>query len=324
MGEPNPPMLSPGLMKRFRLIRYAIYVLVIAVLFLVKGTRHLDVWKSHLFGPVDNDLVLSGTELAPELIQRVTMVYRRDYPQTNLEFRDGGTAQALEDLLRGECDVAFLIRSPLPREQEIFRAATGDSVYYQTIALGGIALLRNTKSLRTYIRPQELQALLRAKSDPGSFQSIYAPDPNSGLWFAFMDQLWADRKVPEVEEKVVYLANEAQVIQAILNDSEAVGVVSTLSTPLADLPDGVESIALRVDAEGPDRRPLREEIAEGRYPFYHHLYASICGGGNAQARKFLTYLSSDSGQRVIERAGFLPQRRVLREVHLSKKSIGEK
>jgi len=100
--------------------------------------------------------------------------------------------------------------------------------------------------------------------------------------------------------------------------------VSTLSTPLADLPDGVESIALRVDAEGPDRRPLREEIAEGRYPFYHHLYASICGGGNAQARKFLTYLSSDSGQRVIERAGFLPQRRVLREVHLSKKSIGEK
>jgi ABC-type phosphate transport system substrate-binding protein len=311
-------------MKRFRLIRYAFYVLVIAVLFLLRGTSRLEVWKNHLFGPVKNDLVLSGTELAPELIQHLTTSYRRDYPEIKLEFRGGGSARALDDLLHGDADVAFLIRPPLPREQEIFRAATGDSVDYQAIALGGIALLRNTASQPAHLRPQDLRTLLGGQSTPGSFRRVYAPDPNSGLWTAFEDQLYEGGKAPEWKGKVVFLADEESVVEAILNDPEAMGVVSTLNTHLADLPEGIGTISLRVDAEGPNREPLREEIADGSYPFYHYLYAGLRGDGNVQARKFLSYLSSDSGQRGVERAGYLPQRRVLREVHLSRKAIGEK
>jgi ABC-type phosphate transport system substrate-binding protein len=262
--------------------------------------------------------------LAPELIQHLTTSYRRDYPEIKLELRGGGSARALDDLLHGDADVAFLIRPPLPREQEIFRAATGDSVDYQAIALGGIALLRNTASQPAHLRPQDLRTLLGGQSTPGSFRRVYAPDPNSGLWTAFEDQLYEGGKAPEWKGKVVFLADEESVVEAILNDPEAMGVVSTLNTHLADLPEGIGTISLRVDAEGPNREPLREEIADGSYPFYHYLYAGLRGDGNVQARKFLSYLSSDSGQRGVERAGYLPQRRVLREVHLSRKAIGEK
>lgn len=322
MREPDAPMLSAGFMKRFRLIRYAIYVLVIAVLFLARGTSVMDKWNERLFPSEDGALVLSGTLLAPTLIQNLTDAYQRDYPELELVGLGGGTARALQDLLDGTADIAFLIRPPNSLEHEIFRDATGDTIDYHVIALGAVAFVRNSTSPRSQLRPQELRALLRGQS-PDHMDRIYAPDPNSGLWDALGSRLWKNDEIPERIDNVVFVADEEQVIEAILRDPGAVGVVSTLHTNPTELPPELKILALRTESDELARMPFLEEIADGSYPLHHYLYAGLREGGDVQARKFITYLTSDSGQRGIERAGFLPQRRVLREVHLSKKAIGE-
>lgn len=310
-------------MKRFRLIRYSIYILVIGALFVARGTDVLDSWRERVLVGSEGQLILSGAQLAPDLTAVLIDAYRRDYPDLDVVVRGGGTAHALEDLLQGETDVAFLIREPSPQEHEIFRAATGDTIAYHTVAVGGIAFLQSSSRPYLSVDCNEVRALLRGKDSP-RIERIYAPDPNTGLWASLGRQLWEGCEVPQHEVNVVFLADEKQVMEAVSNDHEALGVVSTISVDPTILPPGLNAVAVEVDPGESSYLPLREEIAQGQYPFYHYLYAGLRRGGDAQARKLVTYLTSDSGQRTVERAGYLPQRRVLREVHLSKKAVGER
>jgi hypothetical protein len=69
--------------------------------------------------------------------------------------------------------------------------------------------------------------------------------------------------------------------------------------------------------------PGYEEIAYGEYPLIHHLIAACRAGGSIEGSMFVTYLTSDRGQRQIERAGVLPARHTLREIVLTRGPIGK-
>ena len=69
-------------------------------------------------------------------------------------------------------------------------------------------------------------------------------------------------------------------------------------------------------------RPGYEKIGYGEYPLFHYLYAACLANGSVRGAMFVTYLTSDRGQRQVERAGFLPARQTSRRIVITRHPLG--
>lgn len=309
-----------GIRLPWRQARLLLYLLVVAGLFLARGDIGWDALFPRSPAAAGDTLVVAGRDLAPGLIDRLVAVYRRDYPGLDIVVRSGGTNHALEDLLDGRADVAFLVRPPRAEEQDLFRSVAGDSALWFSVALGGVALLTAGSADPGPVTGRDLRRRLDG-TDASRFARVYAPDPNRGLWDAFTASLGTSAEDPEAGTGIVFLEDEAAILSAVRADPGALGVASTLALP-EPLPPGVAVVGVG-DAPGNAVLPTFEDIALGEYPLIHALVASCPSRGDVQGAKFVTFLTSGPGQRQVERAGFVPALRYLREVVLTTRRVGD-
>jgi DNA-binding transcriptional LysR family regulator len=303
----------------WHLLRWMVYMIIIVVLLLVRDQTDWESLKRRLTSPAPGtgQLRLAGDDLAPGLIAGLVTFYGRDYPDLTIELRGGGTTPALEDLANGRADVAFLYRPPTREESAIFHAARVDSIVVHRVALAPVLLLRSTAAADTAVSRTSLDAFLRT-GRTADFARLYAPDPNTGLWPALLDSLGADPD--QTRHGVVFLADEASVIEATRADSVAVGVVSGFTHAFDAPPDGLRVLTV-LFADGP-ARPDPISVATARYRLHHPLLAASLRAGSVEGAMFVTHLTSGRGQRQVERLGFLPARRVLREIILTTEPVG--
>jgi ABC-type phosphate transport system substrate-binding protein len=303
----------------WRQARVLVYLIVIAALFLARGNVR---WKALFPGGragAGDTLVVAGRDLAPGLVDRLAAVYHKDYPSLVLVITGGGTNRALEDLINGRANVAFLVRPPSAREQGLFQSVAGDSAVWFPVALGGIALVAGGAGPDSVTR--EDVADLGEGRAPSRFHRVYAPDPNRGLWDALLTSLGKPPEDPPAGSAVVFLKDEAAVLDAVRSDPEAVGLASTLALP-EPFPSGV--FMMRAGrGHGEAVLPTYETIASGGYPLIHDLYAACRGTGDIQGSKFVTHLTGGPGQRQVERAGCVPALLYLREVVLTDHPLGQ-
>ncbi len=314
----------------------AFYTIVIAAVYILRGQQERPGLGLRL--PSESDTVTTitaaGRDLAPDLMPQLVEKYREQYPQLRVLLEDGGSVRALEALANRRAQVGFLYRLPTPDERAIVRTAVGDSVLCFPIALGGVALLANNLSGVESISMNDLRAIARDKGHP-AFDRLYAPDPNQGLWDAFRQGLSVSEDVarpsrneaPELAH-ITFLKDEAAVIEAVLADPRGLGIASTLSMP-DSLPEMAGNRAVHAVPVLPDTglvpvAPGYEQIGYGEYPLYHYLYVACLANGSLRGSMFVTYLTSNRGQRHVEKAGYLPARQAIREIYLTRHPVGAK
>ena len=66
-----------------------------------------------------------------------------------------------------------------------------------------------------------------------------------------------------------------------------------------------------------------DAVARGDYPLYHYLYVACRPHESIRGTMFVTHLTSDRGQRQVERAGYLPARHPMREIALTTHPLGK-
>ena len=316
-----------GLSGRFGLkTRLIVYVTIVVALYLYRGnipwrnlTQHLQTGA-----PGDTTLVLSGCDLAPDLIPRLVAHYRRDYPDLTIEIKGGGSNQALEDLLNDQASVGFLYRRPTAGEQDLFRSADGDTAIVTAVALGAVVLVAGAETDDSPLSPDTFIDLLNGDNE-NRYDRLYVPDPNEGLWDAVWQAQGRERAPEPAADKVVFVADARAVLMAVADDARGWGLFSSLDGPdvtTAPPPDDVSVVPVRAAPDSLPALPTYENVATGAYPLYHAFYVGCRSGGGPEGGKFLTHLSSARGLRQIERAGVLPARQVLREIYLSTEPIG--
>jgi ABC-type phosphate transport system substrate-binding protein len=274
--------------------------------------------------PNESDTVttfkLVGRELAPAVVARMVENYKREYPQLNVVVGDGGSVRALEALANRQAGVGLLYRPPTSDEQKIIQTAVDDTVLYFPVALGGVAVLGNSALATDSLALNDLRRFLRDESGTG-FERLYAADPNQGLWDAFCGGLGFAEGAAELG-RVTFLREEAEVIQAVAADPGGLGIGSTLTLPDSLGALGVRAMRILPDTGSVAVGPGYEMVGYGEYPLYHYLYAACLSNGSVRAAMFVTHLTSDRGQRQIERAGVLPARQTLRQIYLTRRPVG--
>jgi ABC-type phosphate transport system substrate-binding protein len=153
------------------------------------------------------------------------------------------------------------------------------------------------------------------------FEHFYAPDPNQGLWDSFRSGLGMPAS-DEASPRVTFLKNQAEVVQAVAADPRALGIASTLDLPDSLAEWGVRLAKIKKDAVSPAVDPTYENVGYGEYPLFHYLYVACLANGSVRAAMFVTQLTSDRGQRQIERAGVLPARQTARPIVLTRQPVG--
>jgi ABC-type phosphate transport system substrate-binding protein len=262
----------------------------------------------------------------PTLIDK----YEDMYPKFHVLLEDGGTVRALEALANHRAQVGLLYRLPTQAERAAVRSAVRDSVLCFPIALGGVAILSNSLNNVESIAMDDLRRVARDEED-ARFDRLYAPDPNQGLWGAFLQGLGITHDTPaEATERarITFLADEAAVLEAVLADPRGLGIASTLTLPdsLPELAGGrsVRTVPVLPDTGLVPVEPGFEQIGYGEYPLYHYLYVACLAYGSVRGSMFVTHLTSDTGQRHVERAGYLPARQVIRQIYLTRRPLGSK
>jgi len=301
-------------------VRLAVYLLVVAAFLIVRSGKD---WRLP-FGTKTGSsslgtgaLPISGLDIAPNLIRELAADYGMEYPEQHIDLQNGGTNQALEALINHKSDVAFLLRPPSPSEQALFRKADGDTVLWYPVALGALVLARAKPGPAVTV--DELRGFVMGESKAG-FEHIYAPDPNLGVWDAFLDLLRIPRGQEPETDRIVFVKDETEMLNAVKNDSLGIGLGSTFTMPGDLAASGLQSVPIR--SEHGEILPTRNATLSGDYPLYHYLYAACRENGSAQGAMFLTYLTSNRGQRHVEKAGFLPTREIQRQVVVTRTPIG--
>jgi ABC-type phosphate transport system substrate-binding protein len=266
-------------------------------------------------------ITLAGVELAPELVPQLIDDYRFGAPGMRVSTIEGGTARALEALANHRAAVGLMYRLPNREERSIMLSAVKDSVLCFPIALGGIEILAHNGSGPDSLSADDLRRALRGERVAG-FDKVYAPDPNQGLWDALRKCLGFPENTP-VPPSVTFLKDEKQVVDAVIADPRGIGITSTLSLPDTVVTEGVHAVAVRADKGAAAAMPEYERIGYGDYPLYHYLYAACLANGSVRGAMFVTHLTSDRGQRQIERAGFLPARQTARPIVITRHPLGD-
>ena len=306
---------------RTRLVRgrYWLYALVVLVLLFFRAIPGLRSWLPDFRlapAPVKNELVIAGTDTAPELIPRVVTYYQRQYPKLALETRPGGTVAGLEDLLNHRADVAFLSRPPSAMEDSVAHAA-GESLLVLPVALAGMLVLAAATSGPESLSVSVLRAAL-AGASPGGPVRIYVPDPSLGLWGAVARQL----DLPEEgTPNLIWLRDDREVAQAVVMDPGAIGLASSFKVDPAREP-GCRAVRITADPGSRAADPGQAEIARGEYPLHHYLYAAYRARPGVQAAAFVTFVHGEQGQSLIRSGGFLPAREIAREIQLARGPVG--
>jgi ABC-type phosphate transport system substrate-binding protein len=315
-------------------LRYRVFIYAAVAIGVFLYRNHIDwtrlaPWSGDQEG-ADPTLVLTGSDLAPGLVDILIEHFRRDYPDLDVTIRPGGTNQALEDLLNGHTDVAFLSRPPTPPEQNLFRQVDGDTAIVVPVGVGAVMILAGSESSPGK-RPgggpvavtREQLAGLMAGDMQQLGDRLYAADPNLGHWAAAAQLVGRDPE-PTDTATVVYLADEEQVARAVANDPRALGLTVSFDLPAAmDSTTGPAIVPVWGPADDHGALPNYESVATGAYPLYVSLFVACRAEGNLQGGKFVTHLASGRGQRQIERAGCIPARQVPHEVFLTNQAVGQ-
>jgi phosphate transport system substrate-binding protein len=237
-----------------------------------------------------------GEKLGPQLVSG----FERKYPGTEVTLQRPGSAEGLAALMAGKVEVAPTSR---PANAGELRAAkqAGVKLLPQNIGSYGVAVIVNAANPVKNLKPAQVRALFNGKTTnwskvrgPEKPVNVYILDDKTGARAGFQDlAMRGDAYAASAKALPDYAAIEA----AVAKDPEGIGY-----TDMGSLPDGVR--ALLINGQPANGAAIYEQV----YPFASTLYLyALEGRETSAAKKFVRYVLSKEGQRIIQKAGFVPR-----------------
>jgi len=308
--------------KRLLRARFWIYALVVIVLLVfrvVPSLRSVPGARKAPFG--EKELRISGLDNAPLLIPRLVAFYHQQYSDLRMETMPGGTIRAVEDLLNGRADVAFVSR-PLTAPEDSVVRSVGDSLLLFPVALSGTLVLTARSTNLDELSVGGLRKVLlgqRPAEWPGTESApVYAPSPSSGFWGAVASQLGL---ADTVGANVEWTESDREAARMAESHPGSIALISSLAFDPSTEP-GLRPVQVAADPGTAAATPTPDAIAGGTYPLYHYLYASCRNRPRALAAGFVSFLHGEKGQMLVRREGFLPAREIAREIELGQMPAG--
>lgn len=237
-----------------------------------------------------------GEKLGPLLISG----FERKYPGTGVTLQRPGSGEGISALINGKTDIAPASRPANRAELQAAKKA-GVKLVPQSIGSYGVAVIVNAANPVKNLKPAQVRAFFSGRSGNwskvrGKDQpvNVYVLGKNTGARAGFQDLAMGG---DEYTASAKILPDYASIAKAVAADPNAIGYAD-----MVPLPDGVRS--LLINGEPANSAAIYERV----YPYANMLYLyTLERKATPAAKKFIRYVLSKEGQRIIQKAGFVPR-----------------
>ena len=237
-----------------------------------------------------------GEKLGPLLVAG----FERKYPGTKATLQRPGSAEGLAALVAGKTDIAPTSRPANAAELRGAKKA-GVKLLPQTIGSYGVAIIVNAANPVKNLKPAQVRSIFNGKTTSWSKVrgtdkpiNVYILDKTTGARVGFQDLAM---RGDDYANSAKALPDYAAIKTAVAKDPNAIGY-----TDMGLLPDGVRSVL--INGQPANGAAVYEQV----YPYANKLFFyTLEGRETPSAKKFIRYVLSKDGQRVIQKAGFVPR-----------------
>jgi phosphate transport system substrate-binding protein len=238
------------------------------------------------------------------LIERELEAFRTLYPDGVVDLRTGTSRDAVSALFAANADLAIIARELEPEERSA-AASVGLELQGYRYARDALVLVVHPDNPVENLAREDLAGIYRGDmknwTDLGGANGSIVPvvqPPDSDLSLFLMDTV-LDGETPGA--RAVLAANDSAVLARVTSDPQAIGYVS-----LAGAEGGAKSLRISALTGLSYWKPDLEAVYKGDYPLtrFHNFF--VRADGAKLAHGFITFVTSEAGQRLVHETGLVP------------------
>jgi phosphate transport system substrate-binding protein len=249
-------------------------------------------------------LTLKGSDTMVILGQRWAETYMNANPGVSVQVTGGGSGTGIAALINGTTDICEASRPMKDKEKDDTLAKRGAPAVEIKVALDALAVYVNEKNPIKEISIPALAKLYTGdttswKDVGGSNHAVvlYGRENNSGTYGYFKEHVLENK---DFAASVQTLAGTSAVAAAVKGDANGIGYGG-----IAYL-EGIRALKVKKDDKSDAIMPSLETAQSGTYPIARFLYFYTAGDPTGLAKRFVDWVKSDDGQKIISLVGYYP------------------
>jgi phosphate transport system substrate-binding protein len=254
-----------------------------------------------------------GSDTMVNLAQAWAEEYRVLRPNVAVAVSGGGSGTGIAAIINGTVDIANASREIKPQEKADATKNTKKEVVEHTVAFDALAIYVNPKNPIKQITKQELACIYGETGTCGKWSDLGIEVPgcagqeivrvsrqnNSGTYAYFREWVVGDKGDFKMGSRD--MQGSKDVVDLVASTPCAIGYSGMgYMTPTV-------KAACVANAKGEACvEPSIQAALSGKYPIARALYMYTLGEPQGEIARYLDWVRSDAGQKILEQAGFAP------------------
>lgn len=249
--------------------------------------------------PIDVAIItIKGSDSMLLLTENLAQEYMKQNPEVSIYVSGGGTAAGIQSLIRGDVDICTASRNLKPEETKSLAEYYGSVGLFYLVAKDALCIYVNPYNPVKYLSLENLRKIFECKitdwSELGGKHQKIIPvirNLNSGTHLYFKEHVLEGA---EYCDEAVIEATTPEIIDYIERNKNAIGYGSI----------GYKGNVANVKIDGVE--PSEINAQNDTYPITRYLHFFTANVPKGIVKKFIDWVLSPDGQRVVKQSGFIP------------------
>lgn len=255
-----------------------------------------------------------GSDTMVNLAQAWAEEYAQVDPTVSIEVSGGGSGIGIAALINGTADIANASRSLEPEEVEKAKKTGGKDPKEFSVAFDGLAIYVHKNNPLEEITLEQLGDLykeggkidkwsqLGVKSIPGAQGDdiVRVSRQNNSGTYAYFREVVIGKK-GDYKPRSLDMNGSKEVVETVSRTPTAIGYSGLgYATP------SVKILRVAKKAGQPAVKPSNATVLDKSYPIARPLFMYTPGEPSPAVHKYIDWILSDAGQKVVEASGYVP------------------
>jgi phosphate transport system substrate-binding protein len=249
-------------------------------------------------------ITVKGSDTMVILGQRWAETYMAKYPASVVQVTGGGSGVGFAALINGTTDICEASRPIKPKETQSLKARFNVPGVEIPVARDGLTIYFNEANQVNELTMDQLAKIYLGEitnwKELGGEDAriiVYGRENSSGTYVYFKDiVLKGEDFAPQVQT----LPGTAAIVNAVAKDKNGVGYGG------AAYGKGIKFCAMKADDKTPAYKPDLEHVKAGTYPLSRYLFWYLRNKPSGEIKKFVDFVLSEEGQKVVTDVGYFP------------------
>ena len=248
-------------------------------------------------------ITVKGSDTMVILSQKWAEVYMQKNAGTTIQVTGGGSGVGIAALINGSTDIANSSRPMKAAEVDKLKQRYNTLGIEIPCAKDGLSVYLNKANGVSELTVRQIGDIFAGKitnwKQVGGVDAgirLYGRESSSGTFVFFKDNVVKGDYSPSCQT----LPGTAAIVNAVKKDKFAIGYGG------AAYAEGVKDCKVKKDDKSPAYAPNAETIKSKQYPITRYLYMYLKSRPTGETKKFIDWILSPEGQKVIVSVGYYP------------------